>query len=124
MSCVHCVSASTKTRSKNSSSGETCSPSRMAAVRRRRCPVCASTSTRKGRLAATLSNTRLLASTLRRRADRLRLRLRNVARHEHLARDDQALDLGRALVQLHDLRVTHELLDRVLLDEAVAAVDL
>src|SRR5215218_7586135 len=46
------------------------------------------------------------------------------ARQQYLAGDHEALDLGRALVELHDLRVAHQLLDRVLLDEAVAAVDL
>src|SRR4051812_8269790 len=45
-------------------------------------------------------------------------------RQQHLAGDYQTLDLGRALVELHDLRVAHQLLDGVLLDEAVAAVDL
>jgi hypothetical protein len=40
------------------------------------------------------------------------------------ARDHEALDLRRALVELHDLRVARELLDRMVLDEAVAAVDL
>src|SRR4051812_8814119 len=43
------------------------------------------------------------------------------ARQQRLARDDEPLDLRRALVELHDLRVAHELLDLVLLDEAVAA---
>src|SRR5690349_16319703 len=52
------------------------------------------------------------------------LGLGHAARQQRLARDDQALDLGRALVQLHDLGVAHQLLDGVLLDEAVAAVDL
>ena len=37
MSCVHWVSASTKTRSKNSSSGVTCARSRITAVSRGRC---------------------------------------------------------------------------------------
>src|SRR4051794_34936721 len=53
-----------------------------------------------------------------------RLRLLDVPRQEGLARDHEPLDLRRALVELHDLRVAHELLDRVVLDEAVAAVDL
>src|SRR6476469_6209282 len=52
------------------------------------------------------------------------LGLGDAARQQRLAGDDQALDLGRALVQLHDLRVAHQLLDGVLLDEAIAAVDL
>src|SRR5881397_3618031 len=51
-------------------------------------------------------------------------RLVDAAGHEDLARDHEALDLRRALVELHDLRVAHQLLDRVLLDEAVASVDL
>src|SRR5258707_14743170 len=42
----------------------------------------------------------------------------------HLAGDHEALDLLRALVDLRDLRVAHEALDRVLLDVAVAAEDL
>src|SRR3954454_17328159 len=52
------------------------------------------------------------------------LGLRDAARQERLAGDDQALDLARALVQLNDLRFAHHLLDGLLLDEAVAAVDL
>src|SRR3954466_13013111 len=52
------------------------------------------------------------------------LGLGDAARQQRLASDDQALDLGRALVQLHDLGVAHQLLDGVLLDEAIAAVDL
>src|SRR3954463_12918320 len=51
-------------------------------------------------------------------------RLFDPARHEPPRRDDETRDLRRALVELHDLRVPHQLLDRVLLDEAVAAVDL
>src|SRR5690242_19403635 len=51
-------------------------------------------------------------------------RLLDAPRQQRLARDDQALDLRGALVELHDLRVAHELLDLVLLDEAVAAEDL
>src|SRR5215211_6733832 len=47
-----------------------------------------------------------------------------IAGQEDLARDDQPLDLRGALVDLEELRVTHELLDRVLLDVAVAAEDL
>src|SRR3954462_13354598 len=50
-------------------------------------------------------------------------RLRHAAGQQRLAGDDEALDLGGALVELHDLRVAHQLLDRVVLDEAVAAVD-
>src|ERR687895_746788 len=42
-------------------------------------------------------------------------------RHEYLTGDDQALDLRGALVDLEQLGVAHELLDRVLLDVAVAA---
>src|SRR5262245_51320456 len=42
----------------------------------------------------------------------------------HLASDHEALDLLRALVDLRDLRVPHEALDRVLLDVAVAPEDL
>src|SRR5688500_1889359 len=45
-------------------------------------------------------------------------------RHEYLTGDDQALDLRGALVDLEQLGVAHELLDRVLLDVAVAAEDL
>src|SRR3954449_9247717 len=40
------------------------------------------------------------------------------------AGDPEPLDLRRALVELHDLRVAHQLLDRVVLDEPVAAIDL
>src|SRR4051794_11373076 len=43
---------------------------------------------------------------------------------DHLARDHEALDLVRALVDLRDLRVAHHPLDGVLLDVAVAAEDL
>src|SRR5438045_3458671 len=43
---------------------------------------------------------------------------------QHLACDHQALDLLCAFVDLRDLRVAHEALDRVLLDVAVAAEDL
>src|SRR5215211_4844717 len=46
------------------------------------------------------------------------------ARVQGLASDHQALDLRGSLVELHDLRVAHQLLDRVVLDEAVPAVDL
>src|SRR6185437_3962533 len=42
---------------------------------------------------------------------------------QHLARDHKALDLLCALVDLRDLRVAHEALDRVLFDVAVAAED-
>ena len=41
-----------------------------------------------------------------------------------LPRDDQALDLARALVDLQELGVAHQLLDRVVPDVAVAAEDL
>src|ERR1700710_1793224 len=47
-----------------------------------------------------------------------------LARDQHFFGDDQALDLAGPLVELHDLCVAHQFLDRVLLDEAVAAVDL
>src|SRR6476619_975508 len=43
---------------------------------------------------------------------------------QHLAGDHESLDLLRSLVDLRDLRVAHEALDRVLLDVAVAAEDL
>src|SRR5262245_27722320 len=43
---------------------------------------------------------------------------------EDVARDDDALDLRGALVDLQELGVAHELLDRVLLGVAVAAEDL
>src|SRR3954469_23845973 len=43
---------------------------------------------------------------------------------QHLARDDEALDLVRPFVDLRDLRVAHHPLDWVLLDVAVAAEDL
>src|SRR5581483_8167967 len=46
------------------------------------------------------------------------------ARHEQLFRDHEPLDLRGALVDLEQLRVAHELLDRVLLDVAVPAEDL
>src|SRR5215218_9487150 len=47
-----------------------------------------------------------------------------ISRKENLARDDEALDLRGAFVDLEQLRVAHELLDRILLDVAVAAEDL
>src|SRR6476659_8649702 len=43
---------------------------------------------------------------------------------KHLAGDHEPLDLLRPLVNLRDLRVAHEPLDRVLPDVAVAAEDL
>src|SRR5947207_4293725 len=43
---------------------------------------------------------------------------------EDFLRDHEPLDLGGALVDLEQLRVAHQLLDRVLLDVAVAAEDL
>ena len=46
------------------------------------------------------------------------------ARQEDLLGDHEALDLGGALVDLEELRVAHQLLDRVLLHVAVAAEDL
>src|SRR3954452_13827421 len=49
---------------------------------------------------------------------------RLAARHEDFFRDHQPLDLRRALVDLEELRVAHQLLHRVLLDVSVAAVDL
>src|SRR5438094_5306228 len=45
-------------------------------------------------------------------------------RQKYLFRDHEPLDLRGALVDLEQLRVAHELLDRVLLDVAVAAEDL
>src|SRR5918995_837693 len=45
-------------------------------------------------------------------------------RQEYLTRDHEPLNLRSALVDLEQLRVAHELLDRVLLDVAVAAEDL
>src|SRR5215467_6550735 len=45
-------------------------------------------------------------------------------RQEYLLRDHEPLDLRGALIDLEQLRVAHELLDRVLLDVAVAAEDL
>src|SRR6185312_13910115 len=50
--------------------------------------------------------------------------LLDAAGKERLTRDHEPLDLGGALVQLEDLGVTHQLFARLLLDEAVAAVDL
>src|SRR5262249_13988136 len=47
-----------------------------------------------------------------------------VARHEQLSGDHEPLDLRRALVDLEELGVAHELLDRVLLHVPVAAEDL
>src|SRR5207244_4069396 len=47
-----------------------------------------------------------------------------VARHQQLTRDHEPLDLRGPLVDLEQLRVAHQLLDRVLLDVAVAAEDL
>src|SRR3989304_3222078 len=46
------------------------------------------------------------------------------AREEDLLGDHEPLDLRAALVDLEELRVAHQLLDRVLLDVAVAAADL
>src|SRR6188472_3356231 len=43
---------------------------------------------------------------------------------EDLLRDDEPLNLRRALVDLEELRVAHQLLDRVLLDVPEAAEDL
>ena len=60
-----------------------------------------------------------MPTVIRQRGGRL-----DAPREQRLARDHEALDLRGALVELHDLRVAHQLLDRVLLDEAVAAVDL
>src|SRR5437016_8104624 len=45
-------------------------------------------------------------------------------RQEDFLRDHESLDLRRALVDLEQLRVAHQLLDRVLLDVPVAAEDL
>ena len=50
--------------------------------------------------------------------------LLDATRKQRLAGDHEPLDLGGALVQLQDLGVPHQLLDRVLLDEAVAAIHL
>src|SRR4051794_27447070 len=50
--------------------------------------------------------------------------LLHAPREQRLARDHEALDLRSALVELHDLGVPHQLLDGIVLDEAVAAVDL
>src|SRR3954466_13380009 len=67
------------------------------------------------------ARTRALVTMLLRLRRRRRL---DAARQERLAGADEALDLRGALVRLHYLRVAHQLLDGVLLDEAVAAVDL
>src|SRR4051794_19008736 len=48
----------------------------------------------------------------------------SITRHEQLSCDHEPLDLRRALVDLVELRVAHQLLDRVLLHVAVAAEDL
>src|SRR5688572_22698072 len=53
----------------------------------------------------------------------LRARL-NSAVAEELLRDHDTLNLARTLVDLEDLRVTHQLLDRVFLDVTVATEDL
>src|SRR5918999_2446275 len=53
--------------------------------------------------------------------------LRSISRltwEKYLPSDDQPLDLRGALVDLEQLRVAHEILDRILLDVAVAAEDL
>src|SRR6185437_11284880 len=50
--------------------------------------------------------------------------LLDTSRQQRFARDDETLDLRGALVQLHDLGIAEQLLHGVLLDEAVAAVDL
>src|SRR6186997_1458179 len=47
-----------------------------------------------------------------------------IPREEDLAGDHEALDLGRPLVDLEQLRVAHQLLDGVLLHVPVAAEDL
>src|SRR5205085_4137283 len=52
------------------------------------------------------------------------IRTASVARHEQLPSDHEPLDLRGALVDLEPLGVAHQLLDRVLLDVAVAAEDL
>src|SRR6266567_5070714 len=44
-----------------------------------------------------------------------------VTRQEYFFRNHEALDLRRAFVDLEQLRVAHQLLDRVLLDVAVAS---
>src|SRR6185369_17295257 len=59
-------------------------------------------------------------SSARSRPERRRLSLPE----KDLLRDHETLDLRRALVDLEQLRVAHELLDRVLLDVAVSAEDL
>src|SRR5262245_50035101 len=46
------------------------------------------------------------------------------AREKDLLGDHEPLDLRSALVDLEELRVAHELLDRILLDVAVAPEDL
>ena len=62
------------------------------------------------------------------RADRRRGRARTASRRGHwaeqLARDDEPLDLARALADGEELDVAEVLLGRIVLDEAVAAVDL
>src|ERR1051325_6326035 len=47
-----------------------------------------------------------------------------VLREEDLLRNHEPLNLTRALVDLEELRVAHQLLDRILLDVPVAAEDL
>src|SRR6202521_6313276 len=49
---------------------------------------------------------------------------RSFLREEDLLRNHEALDLTGPLINLEELRVAHELLDRVLLDVSVAAEDL
>src|SRR5918999_3243679 len=48
----------------------------------------------------------------------------SATREKYLARDHQSLNLRRSLVDLEQLRIAHELFDRVLLDVPVAAEDL
>src|SRR5215210_1138372 len=58
------------------------------------------------------------------RATRPLKSISSVTREKYLPRDDEPLDLRGPLVDLEQLGVAHELLDRVLLHVAVAAEDL
>src|SRR5207244_1569384 len=97
---------------------------------RRSAPTCVSTaastacswSLRRARRSRPTARRSSCAESARRGGSgRNRLGLLDAPRQQRFARDDEALDLRGALVELHDLRVAEELLDGVLLDEAVAA---
>src|SRR5437870_10064950 len=67
-----------------------------------------------------------MPDSVSKRAGRSDQRSRSVmtASSQYVARDHELLDLGGSLVELRDLRVAEGALHLVLLDEAIAAVDL